>query len=520
MVTTVPLSWRASRKWRSLIGALLSAVMLFGAFPPLEWTGLAFIGWTPWALAQHGQSDQTKRLLGGLMVGVLFSLISISIDPPEVITGASWIALSLAIGAVAGLIAAMIELPHGPSRLTQRLGPWSFVWMPALAWTGLDYLRLITTAGHQWGMFSTTQVDMAPLRAFLPIAGMWPLTLLTVATGLAIAAGVLIFLGHLAPTRSLCLAISAVVVGWTVGCVLAIGTPDPSGPKFRVAAVQTGEHVPEHPQTQPLITTRQYPELTDVITTLHTPATVRAAHAKAALVVWPEASGWIAPDDPNATPQINRVQALARRTSVAIVWPYFIRIDPDQTRNEIVVVATNGNVATPTTKDHPVYVIGERSVTAGLHRTYRVNGIPIGLAAGPDGTYTDTITRLARLGARLVAIPTHDWEAFTRQHIKHLRMRAAEHRVALVKADWRYGSVVIAPSGAVIASTSATEKRDELLIADVHLTEQGSLYTWTGDWAGICGLLTLSLMASASIGTRPWTRHVNGAQRESSTRPN
>jgi apolipoprotein N-acyltransferase len=106
------------------------------------------------------------------------------------------------------------------------------------------------------------------------------------------------------------------------------------------------------------------------------------------------------------------------------------------------------------------------------------------------------------------------------QHIKQLRMRAAEHRVALVKADWRYGSVVIEPSGTVIASTSATEKRDELLIADVRLTEQGSLYTWTGDWAGICGLLTLSLMASASIGTQLWTRHVNGAQRGSSTRPN
>ncbi|HCU73532.1 MAG: hypothetical protein CL790_07210 [Chloroflexi bacterium] len=514
MVTTVSLSWRASCKWRSLIGTLLSAVMLFGAFPPLEWTGLAFIGWTPWALAQHGQSDQTKRLLGGLMVGVLFGLISISIAPPEVITGASWIALSLAIGTVAGLLAALVELPQGPSRLTQRLGPWSLIWMPALAWTGLDYLRLITTAGHQWGMLSTTQVDVAPLRAFLPVAGMWPLTLLTVATGLAIASGVLIFLGRLAPTRGLCLAISAVVVGWTVGCVLAIGTPDPSGPEIRVAAVQPGEHVPEHPQTQPLITTRQYPELTDVITTLHTPATVRAAHAKATLVVWPEASGWVAPDDPNTTAQINLVQELARRTSVAIVWPYFIRIDPNQTRNEIVVVDANGNVATPTTKDHPVYVIGERSVTSGLHQTYLVNGIAIGLAAGPDGTYTDTMTRLAQLGARLVAIPTHDWEAFTTQHINHLRMRAAEHRIALVKADWRYGSVVIEPSGKIIASTSATEKRDELLVTDVRLTDQDSIYTWTGDWAGICGLLILSLMASTSIGTKLLTKRFTGAQKE------
>ena len=518
MVATVPISWRITLNWRWL-AAIASAFMLFGAFPPIEWSALAFIGWTPLALAQHGQKARTRRVLGGLMVGVLFGLLSISVNPPEVITGGSWIALSLAIGAAAGLVAAMIEIPQGPSRLARMLGPWSFVWMPAMAWTGLDYLRLITTAGHQWGMLATTQVDMAPLRAFLPIAGMWPVTLLTVATGQAIAATTLIALKRLDATRSLGLAIGAVVMWWIAGVVLAMGATDPSGPEIRVAAVQTGEHVPDHPQTKPLITTRQYLKLTDAITALHAPATIEAANSKAELVVWPEASGWIAPDDPNATPQIDEIRELARRTSTAIVWPYFIRINPNQTRNEIVLVTANGHVSSPTTKDHPIYVIGERSVTAGLHRTYMLNGVRIGLAAGPDGTYTDTIARLAHLGAALVAIPTHDWEAFTTQHIRHLRMRAAEHRVALVKADWRYGSVVIEPTGKVLASTSATDKRNDLLITNVRLAEPGSLYTWTGDWAGLGGLLILTGMTSASIASQICSRCLNDDPRGSPTRP-
>ena len=81
------------------------------------------------------------------------------------------------------------------------------------------------------------------------------------------------------------------------------------------------------------------------------------------------------------------------------------------------VVTPDGRMSRPTTKDHPVYAIGERSVTSGLYETYDVAGARLGLAAGPDGTYTDTLARLARMGAALVAIPTHDWAAYTAPHI-------------------------------------------------------------------------------------------------------
>ena len=52
------------------------------------------------------------------------------------------------------------------------------------------------------------------------------------------------------------------------------------------------------------------------------------------------------------------------RAGVPIVWSYFIRIDPNHTRNELVVVTPDGRMSRPTTKDHPVYAIGERSVTS------------------------------------------------------------------------------------------------------------------------------------------------------------
>ena len=476
------------------LGALAASVMLFAAFPPLQWIALAFVAWIPLLVAQDGAAPKVRRGLGGLMLGVLFGLIAAAVDPPEVVTGAAWVGISVGVGVLAGLAAALLDVPAGPQRLIRALGPWSRIWIPAIAWTGIEYLRLVTTAGHQWGMLATTQVDITPLRAWLPVAGMWPVGLLTVATGQAIGSIALVALGRLQLTRSLAVGIGIAALGWLAGLGLAAAESAPSGPSVRVAAVQTGDHVPTHPKTRPLITTVRYRELTDTITELHTPATLAAVRQGADLVVWPEASGWVAPDDSDAARQLDRVRDLARRAGVPIVWPYFIRIDPNRTRNELVLVTPDGRMSRPTTKDHPVYAIGERSVTSGLYETYDVAGTRLGLAAGPDGTYTDTLARLARMGAALAAIPTHDWAAYTAPHIRHLRLRAAEHRLAIAKADWRYGSVLIAPDGAVVAGTPLDQAREELLLADVPLDTPGTLYTATGDWLGVVSLAALAVM--------------------------
>ena len=97
--------------------------------------------------------------------------------------------------------------------------------------------------------------------------------------------------------------------------------------------------------------------------------------------MWPEASGWVAPDDPASTPQLHRVQQLAQEADTTIVWPYFIRIDPNRTRNELVLITPVGTISPPTTKDHPVYVIGERSVPSGLNEIHVVQKVSVGLAA-------------------------------------------------------------------------------------------------------------------------------------------
>ncbi len=483
-----------------VLAALASGALFAASFPPLSWTALGFVAWVPLMLAVHapGRSNASARVLAGLGCGTLFGPLALSIDPPEVITGAAWLGVSAAVAVAFGLVAGLLAVPVMTPRLHAALRGWGIVWLPALVWAGVEYLRLVTTAGHQWGMTATAQIDVAPLRAFLPLAGMWPVAIIAMATNGAIAALILVARGRWTGSRrALGWTVGTVAGAWVLGGVLALLPPPESTGTLRAALVQPGEHVPDHPLTRPLIVRRQYAELTEVITALHGPPTVAAQGAQ--LVVWPEASGWVDPLTPTGQALAQQVADVAARSGTTIVWPYFIRIDWDHTRNEAVLVYPDGRLSAPSTKAHPVWVIGERSITEGLHPVYAVDGVAVGLALGPDGSYTDALARLARDGAQVVAVPTHDWAAYAGTQLAHLRVRAAEHRLAIVKADWRYGSAIVAPDGSIVAATPLTTQVETMLAADVAVTTPGTPYSASGDWLGVVSLVVAVGAVAASM---------------------
>ncbi len=491
--------YRLTRAGPPTAAAIASGALYAASFPPLSWTVLGFVAWVPLMLTVHapGRTNAAARVLAGLSAGTLFGLLALSIDPPEVVTGAAWAGISVAVGAALGLAAGLLALPVLTPRVHAALRGWGVVWLPAVVWTGVEYLRLVTTAGHQWGMTATAQIDTAPLRAFLPLAGMWPVTIIVIATNGAIAALILSGLGRWTGSRrALGWSVAAVGAAWVFGGVLALlPPPQPTG-TLRAAIVQPGEHVPDHSLTRPHIVRRQYAELTEVITALHAPPTAAAQGAQ--LVVWPEASGWVDPLTPTGQALTDQVADVAARSGAAIVWPYFIRIDRDRTRNEAVLVYPDRRLSAPTTKAHPVWVIGERSITAGQHSVYAVDGVAVGLALGPDGSYTDALARLARDGAQVVAVPTHDWRAYAGTQLAHLRVRAAEHRLAIVKADWRYGSAIVAPDGGIVAATPVDIAQEAMLAAEVDVTTPGTPYSVGGDWLGV---VSLAIAGAATVGT-------------------
>ena len=84
-------------------------------------------------------------------------------------------------------------------------------------------------------------------------------------------------------------------------------------------------------------------------------------------------------------------------------------------------------------------------------------------------------------------------------HLAQLRTRAAEHRIAVVKADWRYGSAVIGPDGEIIAATPAERRQPGVIVAAVPLVRSGTPYSASGDWLGVAALVVAALAGAWSL---------------------
>ena len=81
---------------------------------------------------------------------------------------------------------------------------------------------------------------------------------------------------------------------------------------------------------------------------------------------------------------------------------------------------------------------------------------------------------------------THDWQPMVVFDPLHDVFRAAENRVSIVKADWRYGSAIIDSYGRVLAASPTDRRAKMVLMADLPVpSSSGTFYTRTGDWLGV-----------------------------------
>ena len=75
----------------------------------------------------------------------------------------------------------------------------------------------------------------------------------------------------------------------------------------------------------------------------------------------------------------------------------------------------------------------------------------------------------------MILAPSIDFKSIADVRATSTAFRAIENRVAMVKADVAWDSVIVAPNGRVIDSTAAHTERGEkaLLVADVPLGPRG-----------------------------------------------
>jgi apolipoprotein N-acyltransferase len=504
-----------ARAGRFVIGlglSILSGILLYLSFPPFDLGYLAWVAFVPVIVAQFifAHRDWQGKLFQALAWATMMGIFLAETFPLGYLRGDPAGYLPLVGVLIVGGIIFLLGIPNGTAGFHRRTGYRFFLLFPAVGWVGFEYLRHKAQLGHLWGMLYTSQHSNLPLIQLASLGGVWLVSLIVVLANYALGFVVISGIQALSPVSGggprwgqgerpsgrtlLAIAVAVVLVAYGVGFALLGREPA----TVRVAAVQVGGDLGDFAEFYGRWWRRDWPGMAEAVLDALEPLTREAAAQGAKLVVWPEASLWL---DPQEHPETKaRLVRLVQETGIYLVSTHFIL--PDEVnlgwwlgfvpgmRNEATVISPDGEFLGVYGQDHPIPFTGEAFIT---ERTYPTYETPFGTLATIicyDNTFTDTTRRLVRKGAQLVAHPTHDWQPMVVMDPLHDIFRAVENHVSFVKGDWRYGSAIIDPYGRVLAASPTDGRTKMVLMADVPVpSSSGTLYTRTGDWLGILCLL-------------------------------
>ena len=134
-------------------------------------------------------------------------------------------------------------------------------------------------------------------------------------------------------------------------------------------------------------------------------------------------------------------------------------------------------------KTKRVLAEGESFAPGTVYPTVQTSIGPLGMIICFDIDFPDGPARRTVLdGAQLILAPSIDVESISSVRSASTVFRAVENRVAMVKADAAWDSVVVAPNGRVLAIDNSHTQRGgrALLVADVPLGPRGAPFTRYG----------------------------------------
>lgn len=493
--------------------AVASGLLLFAAFPPLEWTWAAFVALAPlFVLARRAPARRALRL--GYLSAFLFWLLSIRWLTHVSVAG--WIFLSA--------YCALFVLPAVWMAHRWRGGAAGFAAVGTVVWCGSEYLRGWIGGGFPWNLMGAGLAPWPPAIQLAEFGGVW------LVSGLAVFINAL--LAWAATERrgwralALCALTAAATLGWGAWRVWRLEDVDRvarmgSGRTIRVALVQTSI-----PQDEKWVSSKIrmiYGRLRELTRQAQSDPDVE-------LVIWPETA---LPDDVrNSEPSAGLVQSLCLPGMPILAGSLDTAIldtGEELYFNGAFLFDDRGGIAGEYAKRHLV-IFGE---FIPLHRwtpdwLRATLGLPLSITSGEGGAifragrgrvplsplicFEDILPYLARAdvraGARMLVNLTNDaWfddDVAPRQHMRAASLRAVENRVPLVRTANTGVSCVVGPSGRVASELSAGAGRTWMpgvLWADVAVPPDGApltFYARFGDMYGIaCAAATVLWLAAA-----------------------
>lgn len=283
---------------------------------------------------------------------------------------------------------------------------------------------------------------------------------------------------------SVAIPVAAVSIWVVASFVMFNAVSTRMGPSVRVAAVQPGlanampgtlidvsGGPPDRTDEQRI--QDQAAQLSDM--------TRKAVAHGAKVVVWPEET---LDYDPRVT-HADWIPALVRETNIYLVAGFTPDSNNSAAPNTALLWSPDGQVAAVYFKTKRVLAEGEAFKPGSVYPTVKTPFGVLGMIICFDIDFPDGPARtVARNGAQMILAPSIDFESVADVRTSSTVFRAVENRVAMVKADVAWDSVLAAPNGQVITRTVIkTELGGEaLLVADVPMGPGGAVFTKFGGY--------------------------------------
>ena len=491
------------KEWMAAACAVVSALLLFAVFPPLEWTWAAAVALVP-LLGIARRLPARMALKMGALAGFLFWLMSLFWLTH--VTTAGWILLSG--------YCALYFLPPVWMANRWRGGAAGFSLSLVIVWIGSEFLRGWICGGFPWNPLGVGVTPWLPAIQTAEFGGVWLVSGLIVFCNALIAWAVVEHREWRA--WSVCMLVVALVLSW--GAWRA-EQPIPQGRSIRVALVQTS--IPQDEKWVTAKIERIYQRLQELTKQAQTDPRLE-------LVIWPETA---LPDDVrNSEPSYSLVWSLCTNGTEILTGSLDIStLDTGEPLyfNSAFLFDAEGRITGEYDKRHLVafgeFIPGQAWIPFDWQMAM---GFPLSISKGRNGAvfhttamriplsplicFEDSLPVLARAdvrqGARLLVNLTNDawfdaWVA-PHQHMRNAVLRAVENRVPLIRAANTGVTCVIDPSGKVVSFLSDGEGRTDLpgvLWADVAVPPDGmslTFYSRFGDMVGIaCAVATVLWLA-------------------------
>ncbi|MFA7332727.1 MAG: apolipoprotein N-acyltransferase [Kiritimatiellia bacterium] len=445
-------------------GAVLTGLLLFAAFPPLEWPALAWVALVP-LLIVSATSAPRAAFRAGFLAGMVFWLPSIVWLTRVTLVG--WFFLGLYCALFLAGFALTVSWWIARKGLCPRWGnPLMMLSIPAV-WVGWEYLRATLFSGFPWNSLGASQYANLPLIQVAEAGGVYLVSYLAVLVNAAVAL-ILIQYIRRQPDEPLRMHPELLIALFGIGLALLYGQsalrrlPDAAA-TLKIAAVQV--NIPQLEKWSETWTT-------EINNRLRRASLHAIEHGAPDLVVWPET---VVPDFVRTSPVSQKVVADVIRHKTSVLMGSMDFDDSGRTVkyfNSAFLFQPGGAPPQTYAKRHLVlfgeYIPLERwipflRVLTPVEESFTPGreAVVFQLGAKAFGVlicFEDTVAGLARdcvrAGARLLINQTNDawfdpsWAS--RQHMAQCVFRCVENRVSAVRATNTGITCVIDRQGRIV----------------------------------------------------------------------